>query len=328
MGHPFIQPANSPPSKNRLGLWLGYRKLYGKPYLPSRADRSRIEPNAHNYQAVINWSLGPQETDSFFTVTPGYLGVFAFLGNSQQPEGVQVSVFDPTRNRQLTESPMHFDNFSGTAQTPFYYASAGGSLKGKGGIYIFEPNTQILAKIANLSNFANSGQIVAVGRVLTAKPDASDLAPVSEAANLVTQVQEPSWIKMPTSGESFNPAQYVTIPAIGATATIVTHTVGTGRNSVMNRFGNEVVGGDWINGSGALIWQILKNGVPVKNQEKIVSSLGAVAAPSPIGPFRFVENDVILVTVTNVSVAAAGQLIGARMDGWDYPKNLDLAFLW
>ena len=327
MGSPFTQPIFAPPPKHRLGLWLSYRKLITKPFVPSRADRARLA-GSRFYQAVINWSLDPEQTDSFFTVTPGYFGVWGFVGSSVQPEGVQVSLFDPERNRQLTESPLIFDNFAGSAKYPFIFPSAGGGLSGKGGIYIFEPNTQILAKIANLSKQPNSGQIVANGRVLAYRPQASDLAPKSAVDAEVQQIQEPPWIKMPHAGEPFNPTGWIPMPVIGATSTIVSHTVGTGRNSVMNRLGNEVVGGGWVNGDGNLIWQVTRNGVPVKNQEYIISSLGPVAAPSPFGPILFVENDVLALTVKNIGVAPALQLIGGRFDGWDYPKGLGPNNIW
>jgi hypothetical protein len=326
-GNPFTQPPDAPPGRNRLGIWLTYRKLMTIPYVPSRADRARLW-GSRFYQAVIQWELDAQQTDSFFTVTPGYFGVFGFVGSSQQPEGVQVSLFDPYRNRQLTESPMVFDNFAGSAKHPFIYPSAGGRLHNKGGIYIFQPNTQILAKIANLSMQANSGQIVALGRVLKFRPNEDDLAPVSPAQANIQQVQEPPWIKMPHAGEPFNPTGWVEMPPIGATVTIVSHTVGTGRCSVMNRIGNQVVGQPWVDGDGTLIWQITRNGVPVKNQEYIISSMGPVAAPSAFGPILFIENDVAALTVKNVSILPNKQLIGGRFDGWDYPKGLGPSNIW
>jgi len=327
MGSPFAQPSDAPPPRNRLGLWLSYRKLITKPYVPSRADRERLR-GSRFYQAVINWSLDPEQTDSFFTVTPGYFGVWGFVGSSQQPEGVQVSLYDPERKRQLTESPLVFDNFAGTAQHPFIFASAGGRLSGKGGIYIFEPNTQILAKIANLSKIANSGQIVCNGRVLTRRPNPDDMAPASQVESGLQQIQEPPWIKMPHAGEPFNPTGWIDVPAIGATATIVSHKVGTGRNAVINRIANEVVGGGWVDGDGTLVWQITRNGVPVKNQEAIVSSMGPVSSPSMFGPILLIENDTVALTVKNVNVAPAEQLIGGRLDGWDYPKGLGPSNIW
>ena len=320
--NPFSQSPHAPPAKHRLGFWLGYRKLMAKAFVPSRGDRRRLA-GSRPYQAVIVWSLNAEQTDSFFTVTPGYFGVWGLVGSSQQPEGVEVTIFDPARNRYLTDNPLQLDNLAGTAQHPYFFRSSSGSLANKGGIYIFEPNTQILAKVANLSGQANSGSIVLCGRILPGPIADSDVAPASAAEidNLQT-VQEPPWIQMPSSGEPFNPAASITVPNIGQTATIVSHKVGTGRNGVVNRMANEVQGQPWVDGDGTLVWQFTRNGVPVKNQEKIVSSLGSVNLPAPFGPFRVIENDVVALAVTNVAMPVAGQLIRGRFDGWDYPKDL------
>jgi len=76
------------------------------------------------------------------------------------------------------------------------------------------------------------------------------------------------------------------------------------------------------------VWQVTRNGVPVKNQEHIVSSLGAVNLPAPFGPIRVVENDVVALNILNVSMPvpalpSVAPLARGRMDGWDYPKGLD-----
>jgi hypothetical protein len=324
--NPFTQPNDSPMPSNALGLWLGYRKLITRGYVPDARERIRLA-NTRPYQAVIDWELGPEQTDSFFTTTPGYFAVWGIVGNTVQPEGVEATIFDPERNRPMTDNPIVINNLVGTAQHPFFFRSSRGALRDRGGLYVFEPNTQILAKVANLSLQSNSGQIVLCGRILVqGQTTDADFPPAAEDTSQ-QYMQEPPWIKMPAAGEPFNPAASIPVPPIGATSTIVTHTVGVGRNSVVNRMANEIEGQPWVDGDGTLVWQFTKNGVPVKNQENIVSSLGAVNQPAPFGPFRAIENDVLALTITNVAmpvppVPSAAPLARGRFDGWDYPKDL------
>jgi hypothetical protein len=142
-------------------------------------------------------------------------------------------------------------------------------------------------------------------------------------------VSKPPWIDRPAAGEIFTPASWVVIPAIGTTRTIVQFRVPLGRSGVINRIANEaLVGGGWNNGDGNLVWQILINGAAVKNLENIISILGLVANPTVIDGIRLRENDLVQLTVRNVAVPAAGQLIGGRLQGYFYPKELDPENLW
>jgi hypothetical protein len=324
--NPFMQPANGPMPRNTLGLWLGYRKLITRPYVPSVGERQRLA-GTRPFQAVIQYDLDPQASDSFFTVAPTFFAAWGLVGWSVQPEGVQVNLLDPPRNRQLSDNPIVINNLVGTAKHPFFFRSSIGSLKDRGGLYFFEPGTQILAKIANLSKQPNSGAIVLCGRIFTqAQTTPTDLSP-EDPDQGDQYAMEPPWIKMPAEGEPFNPAASIPVPPIGQTATIVSHTVGVGRNGVVNRLANEIEGQPWADGDGSLVWQLTRNGVPVKNQEHIVSSLGAVNLPAAFGPIRVVENDVVALTIQNVSMPGPADptvapLARGRMDGWDYPKGL------
>lgn len=133
---------------------------------------------------------------------------------------------------------------------------------------------------------------------------------------------------MPPGGESFEFAAGVTIPAIGATANVVSFTVPNGRNGMIKRIANVFIGGGFTDFSGFIIWQLvqdqLQTGPPiVPNYDNIVASLGSVNNPSNIDGIRVKENQLVALTVKNVSVVTSGQLIGGRLGGYFYPINLE-----
>lgn len=138
----------------------------------------------------------------------------------------------------------------------------------------------------------------------------------------------PPHLYQPATGLPFNPSTYIVIPAIGATSTIIQRTVPNGYQSVINQLGNNFVGGGFTDGSGALVWQLTLDGVPYPNFDAIIASLGNPANPSLIGAVGAKERQVIALTIKNVSVVVAGQLIGGRLSGYDYPLELADATQW
>ena len=145
------------------------------------------------------------------------------------------------------------------------------------------------------------------------------------------ETQRPIWVDPPTSWENLDVSGYVSMPAIGATATVISFTVPTGRNGVVYGIANNFIGGGWTEGSGAVYWQILVNGAAppgATSYSKILDSLGSIPAPTRIAGFRIMENQVVSIAVTNVSIVVAGQLIGGRLLGHFYPKDLEADSLW
>ena len=326
--NPWQRPnAGQLPPRYPLGLWLTFRQLASVAYVPVRADRAVLEGEAGEwFAAVIKWQLNPQETNEFQTIVPGIFSANMVVGSSFQPQGVQAMLFDPNRNRPFMDQPVNINNFSGTAKQPFILKKP----------YTFAPRTPILARIANFSTQVNRGQIVVYGKILRGDfPYEPAPGPQMQAPSRDYQlVQEPPWVKRPASGEPFTPAAFVIIPNIGSTAVIINFTVQLGRRGVINRLANEFVGGGWTNGDGNLVWQVLINGVPVKNFENIISSLGDVKNPSVIEGIRLRENDIVQLVILNNpngpngGVPAAQQLVGGRLQGYFYPKDLDPENIW
>lgn len=132
----------------------------------------------------------------------------------------------------------------------------------------------------------------------------------------------------PPQAVPFNPAEYIDLPAIGATATVLDVLVPDGYSAIVKRLGNNFVGGGFVDGSGDLIWQVTVNDVAARNFEDIIASLGNPAAPSDIGFIRGKQNQHIKLIVTNVSVPVDAQLVGGRFSGWFYPNQYDLPDSW
>jgi hypothetical protein len=127
---------------------------------------------------------------------------------------------------------------------------------------------------------------------------------------------------MPPGGKPFEFAAGVTIPAIGATATVVSFVVPKGQNGFIRRIANVFVGGGFTDFSGTIVWQILldqtKN-VVAPGFDNIVASLGAVSNPTNIDGIHIFEGATAALIVKNVSVVVSGQLIGGRLGGSFHP---------
>jgi hypothetical protein len=138
----------------------------------------------------------------------------------------------------------------------------------------------------------------------------------------VTVPQLPVQNFMPPGGKPFEFAAGITIPAIGATGTVVSFTVPKGQNGFIRRIGNIFVGGGFTDFSGAIIWQILldqtKN-VVAPGFDNIVASLGAVSNPTNIDGIHIFEGNLVALIVKNVSIVVSGQVIGGRLGGSFHP---------
>jgi hypothetical protein len=147
----------------------------------------------------------------------------------------------------------------------------------------------------------------------------------------------PLWIYPPINWENIDQIAYVTLPAINAEATILKFTVPIGRNGVINKVANNFVGGGWTEGTGDILWRILVDGAPppaANSYAAIPASLGSPANPTEISGFRIFENQVISVTIfnnplgPNNGITVAGQLAGARLCGYLYPREMEDGNIW
>jgi hypothetical protein len=147
----------------------------------------------------------------------------------------------------------------------------------------------------------------------------------------------PLWLYPPENFENIDQATYAALPAIGAVATIISFQVPIGRNGIINKVANNFVGGGWVEGTGDVIWRILVDGTPppgATSYNNIVNSLGSPANPTGIAGFRIFENQVITLVAfnnpagPNAGVVVAGQLVGGRLVGYLYPRELEQGGIW
>ena len=163
-------------------------------------------------------------------------------------------------------------------------------------------------------------------RGLGTPPAAND--PASGIAMPVGVGALPIWLYPPADWENLDQFNYVALPAIGASANIISYTIPAGRHAVIQKVGNNFVGGGWVEGAGAIIWRILVDGAPppgATSYAAILGSLGSPASPTGIAGFRVFENQVLTLVVSNVAVVVAGQLAGGRLVGYLYPKDSEVA---
>ena len=164
-------------------------------------------------------------------------------------------------------------------------------------------------------------------------PDESDYAGETEPepADTVQSVRQPTWVTPPDQWENLDLIAYVNLPAIAAQANVISFQVPIGRNGIINKVANNFVGGGWVEGSGAVTWQILVDNAPppgATNYDLILASLGSPANPVGIAGFRIYENQVLTLVVKNASVVVAGQLSGGRLLGYLYPREMEDLNLW
>jgi hypothetical protein len=141
----------------------------------------------------------------------------------------------------------------------------------------------------------------------------------------------PNWIFPSINSIAFDNAGDIILPAIGVESPIFSFQVPKGFNGVMKEIGNAFIGAGFTDGSGQIVWRVLQNNQAMRGKENMQNSLGSVAQPSRIGGggfLRILENDIITMTVLNVSIVPGGQLIAGRLSGWFYPKDEDPSGIW
>jgi hypothetical protein len=147
----------------------------------------------------------------------------------------------------------------------------------------------------------------------------------------------PPWIYPPTNWENIDQDNYVLVPAIGSTVVIISYVVPPGRNGVINKVANNFVGGGWVEGTGDIVWRILVDGTPppgATSYDSILASLGNPASPTGVAGFRIFENQLLTLVAfnnpagANGGVVVAGQRVGARFCGWNYPTDIEEADIW
>lgn len=147
----------------------------------------------------------------------------------------------------------------------------------------------------------------------------------------VQPVELPARLFPPAQWENVDQFGYVLLPAIAARAVILSFKVPIGRNGIIKKVANNFVGAGFQEGQGNVIWRILVDGAPppgANSYDSISGSLGNPASPTEISGFRVFENQVVQLVADNIAIIVAGQLVGGRLVGYLYPRELERDDVW
>ena len=187
----------------------------------------------------------------------------------------------------------------------------GGSVIGTGswGGVALNQTANGLLELSNLHNtLLVNGQLIGTGT-----------GDSGSGKNPDTVIKKP-WLDAQDGAVPFDQQTAASLGAIGTTVTVVSIAVPTGYDGVINAYSWNFTGGGFVQGSGDLVAKVLRNGVPVRNYDKILTEKGSPQIARPIAPLRIYSNDIISLTVTHVAnVMLAGNLIGSFV-GWFYPS--------
>lgn len=136
-----------------------------------------------------------------------------------------------------------------------------------------------------------------------------------------TTIVKRPWVEEPDGSESYNQYGRATLPIVGGpVATVVTVIVPDGYDGVIKSFSWNFTAGGFIQGSGDLVAQLLRNGVPIRNYDNILVETGTIALPRPISPIRIYSGQVITLTVNHVAnVLLVDDIVGS-INGYFYPS--------
>src|ERR1039458_222030 len=144
--------------------------------------------------------------------------------------------------------------------------------------------------------------------------------PINDSAKSpVTTVSRP-WLEPPQGTLPFHQQQVVTMPAVAASAVVVSLVVPFGYDGVINTYSWNDTGGGFVQGSGDLQVQILRNGGAVRNYDNILVEKGTMQIPRPISPLRVYSGQVITLVVNHIAnILLAGNIVGC-FSGYFYPS--------
>jgi hypothetical protein len=125
----------------------------------------------------------------------------------------------------------------------------------------------------------------------------------------------PSWDSL-----FFDRVGVIATPALGATATVVAFAMPAGYTGLVRWLSNIFLGAGFTDGSGNLVWRVLRDAQAVEDYENITAQLGTL--PIPTDTFIPVqENQTVSITITTVVLPGAGTSIGGRLKGWRWPST-------
>jgi hypothetical protein len=143
----------------------------------------------------------------------------------------------------------------------------------------------------------------------------------------------------PADSDSFTltPSPFPTYPAVmgpapgggGGALTIISYTVPRGKIAVIRKMAIVNFGGNPPDGSGIVIWRVIRNGAGLRGLSTLMAQYGTFSAPKDVSIFCW-ENDTISVTVECPALLPNGtanpgmpngNTTAASFDGYMYPLS-------
>lgn len=145
--------------------------------------------------------------------------------------------------------------------------------------------------------------------------------PTAEQASQREPIELPVWDFPSWDSKFFDRVGVIATPAVGPVDTVVvSFAMPPGYTGVVRWLSNIFLGAGFTDGSGNLIWRVLRDGQAVEDYENITAQLGTLPIPTdtfiPIG-----ENQTVSITITTIVLPGGGTSIGGRLKGWRWPTT-------
>lgn len=135
-----------------------------------------------------------------------------------------------------------------------------------------------------------------------------------------TYVVQRPWLEAPEGNVPFDPQTAVALPVAATYTTVVSLVVPDGYDGVINAYSWNFTGGGFTQGSGDIVVQVWRDGVPIRNYDNITVEKGTIAQPRNISPLRIYSKQVITLAVSHVANGLLnGNVVGSFV-GYFYPS--------
>ena len=151
---------------------------------------------------------------------------------------------------------------------------------------------------------------------------ASGMANSTPGAVAEQNVVKRPWIDEPEGSEPFDLQNGVALPGVGPGFTLVLQlVVPEGYDGVIKGLSWNFTGGGFVQFSGDIVIQILRNGAAIRNFDNILNEKGSFQFPRLISPIRVFSNQIITLQVSHVANALLVGDIVATFAGYIYPSK-------
>jgi|SRR5215467_7041213 len=137
-----------------------------------------------------------------------------------------------------------------------------------------------------------------------------------------TYVVRRPWLDAPQGLIPFDEQTAVPLPndvLPSGNTEVVFHVVPDGYDGVINAYSWNFTGGGFTEGSGDLVVQLLRDGIPIRNYENITVEKGTIATARPISPLRIYSKQRISLVINHVANPLLNGNVNGSLVGYDYP---------